>query len=146
MLRSIQVELIKLKRSKIIVVFLAGPALVALLFFALQASGANLQVWPLYLFAGITAWATFMMPLTATIIATLVAQLEHGPKTWAHLLALPVPKWRLFAAKTVVTFGLIAGMSVLTLALLFAGGWLAETRALLEIGLFDEVMRIGPIG
>ncbi len=125
MLRSIEVELIKLKRSKIMIVFLAGPALVALLFFSLQASGASLQVWPFYMFAGFVAWATFMLPLTATIIATQIAQLEHGPKTWAHLLALPVPKWRLFAAKAVVTLGLIAGMSVLTGALLAFGGWLA---------------------
>ena len=33
MLTSIRVELIKLKRSKIMIVALAGPALVALLFF-----------------------------------------------------------------------------------------------------------------
>jgi lantibiotic transport system permease protein len=125
MLTSIHVELIKLKRSKIMLVALAGPALVALLFFSLQASGASLQAWPFYFFAGFTAWATFMMPLTATIIATLVAQLEHGPKTWAHLLALPVPKWRTFAAKAIVALMLIAGMSVLTGALLAFGGWLA---------------------
>ncbi len=125
MLTSIQVELIKLKRSKIMLVALAGPALVALLFFSLQVSGASLKAWPFYFFAGFTAWATFMMPLTATIIATLVAQLEHGPKTWAHLLALPVPKWRVFAAKAAVTLALIAAMSVLTGALLAFGGWLA---------------------
>lgn len=125
MLASIRVELIKLKRSKIMLVALAGPALVALLFFSLQASGANLRAWPLYLFAGMTAWATFMLPLTATIIATLLAQLEHGPKTWAHLLALPVPKWRVFAAKAIVALGLIAAMSLLTGALLAFGGWLA---------------------
>jgi ABC-2 type transport system permease protein len=125
MLTSIRVELIKLKRSKIMIVALSGPALVALLFFSLQASGANLRAWPFYFFAGFTAWATFMLPLTATIIATLVAQLEHGPKTWAHLLALPVPKWRLFAAKAVVALGLIAAMSLLTGLLLAFGGWLA---------------------
>ncbi len=125
MLNSVIVELIKLKRSKIMIVCFSGPALVALLFFALQASGASLQAWPFYFFAGFTAWATFMLPLTATIIATLVAQLEHGPKTWAHLLALPVPKWRLFAAKAIVTLGLIAAMSFLTGGLLWFGGWLA---------------------
>ena len=125
MLTSIRVELIKLKRSKIMLVALAGPALVALLFFSLQASGASLRAWPFYFFAGFTAWATFMLPLTATIIATLVAQLEHGPTTWAHLLALPVPRWRVFAAKAVVTLGLIAAMSILTGALLALGGWLA---------------------
>lgn len=125
MLTSIRVELMKLKRSKIMLVALAGPALVALLFFSLQAGGANFHAWPFYFFAGFTAWATFMLPLTATIIATLVAQLEHGPKTWAHLLALPVLKWRLFAAKAVVALLLIAAMSILTGALLAFGGWLA---------------------
>ncbi|WP_425410827.1 ABC transporter permease [Hyphococcus sp.] len=125
MLNSITVEFIKLKRSKIMLVALAGPALVALLFFSLQASGASLQAWPFYFFAGFTAWATFMMPLTATIITTLVAQLEHGPKIWAHLLALPVPKWRVFAAKAVVTLALVAAMSLLTALLLAFGGWFA---------------------
>lgn len=139
MWNSIVVELIKLKRSKIMIVALAGPALVALLFFSLQASGASLQAWPFYFFAGFTAWATFMLPLTATIIATLVAQLEHGPKTWAHLLALPVPKWRLFGAKAVVTLGLIAAMSLLTGALLAFGGWLAG-----EISLQNKLIDPAP--
>ncbi|MEZ5893160.1 MAG: ABC transporter permease [Parvularculaceae bacterium] len=125
MFASILVELIKLKRSKIMLVALSGPGLVALLFFALQASGADMKVWPFYLFAGFTAWATFMLPLTATIITTLVAQLEHGPKTWAHILALPVPKWRHFGAKAIVALGLIGAMSLLTGALLVFGGWLA---------------------
>lgn len=125
MLSSIQVELIKLKRSKIMLVMLVGPALVGLLFFSLQTSGANFRAWPFYFFAGFVAWATFMLPLTATIITTLLAQLEHGPKTWAHLLALPVPKWRIFGAKAVVALGLIAFMTLLTGAFLAFGGWLA---------------------
>ena len=29
----------------------------------------------------------------------LVAHMEHGPKAWDHLRALPLPRWKLYAAK-----------------------------------------------
>ena len=114
MLASIRVELIKLKRSKIMLVAVAGPALVALLFFSLQASGASLRAWPLYLFAGITAWATFMMPLTATIIATLLAQLEEGRTMPASALAEYhglSPSYLLKHLKTLAAAGILESVS-----------------------------------
>ena len=38
----------------------------------------------------------------------LLTQIEHGPRAWDHMLALPVPRWRLFATKGIVLVGLIA--------------------------------------
>lgn len=120
----IYVEFLKLRRSKILWVVLAAPFIVGLLFFLLQMSGNSLRVWPLHMYAGFGAWAYFMLPMTATVIATLMIQLEHAPKTWAHLFVLPVPKWRIFAAKICVTLFLMALMSLLVAGFMGLGGWL----------------------
>lgn len=126
MLTEIYVEFLKLKRSKIVWVCLAAPFMVGLLFFLLLIGGLGEEIrfWPFYLFMGFIAWAYFMLPMTATVLTTQVAQLEHGPKTWAHLFSLPVAKWRIYMAKAVVALILIALTSTLMAGFMVFGGWL----------------------
>ena len=40
-------------------------------------------------------WAFFMLPMSVTALTALVAHMEHGPRAWDHLRALPVPRWQL---------------------------------------------------
>jgi drug/metabolite transporter (DMT)-like permease len=58
-----------------------------------------------------------MLPMSVTALTALVAHTEHGPRSWDHLRALPVPRWHLYAAKAVCVLGVVAAMSAL-LALL----------------------------
>ena len=45
-------------------------------------------------------------------LTALVAHAEHGPRSWDHLLALPLPRWHLYAAKAVCVLGVVAAMSL----------------------------------
>src|SRR5262249_8887722 len=71
-------------------------------------------------------WAFFMLPMSVTALTALMAYTEHGPKSWDHLRALPVPRWRIYAAKAVCTAGVIAVMSVGVLVAGLGSGWLTS--------------------
>jgi lantibiotic transport system permease protein len=45
-------------------------------------------------------------------VTALIAQVEHGPGTWSHTLALPLSHWQIFLAKALVSTGLLAVMSL----------------------------------
>jgi ABC-2 type transport system permease protein len=128
-------ELAKLRRSLVLLLCAAAPAMVALLFALMfnQKEGPD-QSWAGYLASASAIWGFFMLPMAVTALTVLVAQLEHGPRFWTHLLALPVPRAAYFLAKLAVVLLLVAGMTLLLFALtpLFArlGDALAPDRAL----------------
>ena len=53
--------------------------------------------------------------MAAATFATLAAQVEYRAKAWDHVLALPYPRWQIFAAKTLVIHGALAAMTALLL-------------------------------
>ena len=85
--------------------------------------------WPVFATNVAALWAFFMLPMTVTALTVLVAQLEHGPKFWNHLLALPIARWRLYAAKAAVVALLTGATSASLLLLIPAAGYVAEALA-----------------
>jgi len=70
-----------------------------------------------------------MFPLSLTALSVLVAQTEHGPRTWDHLLTMPGARLKLFAAKMVVMVGVAGLMSLmLWLSLGLAAAFLPSVR------------------
>jgi hypothetical protein len=126
MLSALIAETIKLRRSLVLLLCAAAPAMVALLGAMILLDRAGPVTWSAY--AGNLAglWAFFMLPMTVTALTILVAQLEHGPRFWNHLLALPVPRWRLFAAKAAIVLLLVAAMSLLLWVLILLSALLAD--------------------
>lgn len=88
----------------------------------------------MFVAGGAAMWAYFMLPMTVTALTLLMAQMEHAPKAWNHLFALPIARWRLFLAKALTACALIAAMSLALLPLLAASG-LAARWANSAIGL-----------
>ena len=74
--------------------------------------------------------------------------MEHGPKSWDHLRALPLPRWRLYAAKAVCVLAVVALMSAAVLAM----SWGAVTLAaaikpqLQPTGAFELATYAGTMG
>jgi ABC-2 type transport system permease protein len=130
MIRVLVAEVAKLRRSLVLLLCAAAPAMVALLCALMfhQKPGPD-QLWSTYLLGASAIWSFFMLPMTVTALTILVAQLEHGPKFWNHLLALPVPRASFFAAKIVVVLILVAAMSAILFALVPAFGWLGDAAA-----------------
>ncbi len=127
MLSVLSVEVRKLNRSLALLLAVAAPSLIAVFGFFMVLRGKEPAPWDMWMMSGSAIWAYFMMPMSVTALTALVAHMEHGPKSWDHLRALPIPRWNLYAAKAVCVIGLVVVMSAGVLALSSASVWLAGT-------------------
>jgi hypothetical protein len=130
MIRVLIAEAAKLRRSLVLLLCAAAPAMVASLCALMfqQKAGPD-QLWSTYLLSASAIWSFFMLPMTVTALTILVAQLEHGPRFWNHLLALPVSRAAFFAAKIVIVLLLVAAMTALLFVLTPAFGWVGDSAA-----------------
>ena len=117
MLTVLTVELRKLNRSLALLLALAAPTLIAIFVFFNMLRGDEAQPWEIYLRGSSAIWAFFMLPMSVTALTALVAHMEHGPRAWDHLRALPIPRWQIYAAKALCVLGVVAAMSLLNLLL-----------------------------
>lgn len=147
MLAVIRTEFAKLNRSLVLLLCAAAPTMVAVLVAIIFTQREGDQTWAGYLLGGGALWAFFMLPMTVTALTILIAQLEHGPRFWNHLFALPVPRWRFFAAKAAVVLTLVAAMTLVLFLLMPALGMAADrvatSRALtgpVGMGRFAEIL------
>jgi lantibiotic transport system permease protein len=117
MLAACLVEFRKLNRSLALVLAVVAPALIAVFTFFNILRLDQPDAWDAWLISGAAIWAFFMLPMSVTALTALVAHMEHGPKSWDHLRALPLPRWRLYAAKTIAVLAVVALMSALVLGM-----------------------------
>lgn len=125
MLTPLTVEFAKLKRSLAALFALIPPSLIAVFLFANALRIGEAVPWEMWLTQSLAIWSFFMLPMSVTALTALVAHMEHGPESWDHLRALPVPRWRLYAAKAVAVLAVVAGMTVLTVAMAVGAALLA---------------------
>ncbi|NJC41603.1 ABC-2 type transport system permease protein [Brevundimonas alba] len=119
------VEARKLNRSLAAVLAAAAPALIAVFAFFMVLRGTRPMPWDMWMINASGIWAFFMLPMSVTALTALVAHMEHGPKSWDHLRALPLPRWRLYAAKAVCVLALVALMSAAVMAMTWGAVMLA---------------------
>ena len=124
MLAALSVEIAKLKRSLAMLLAIAAPGLIGLFALLVQTRISAPLKWADLIGQASMIWAFFMLPMSVTALTALMAYTEHGPKSWDHLRALPVPRWRIYAAKAICTAGLVAVMSIGVLLAALASGWL----------------------
>ena len=112
MIQSIFCECAKLKRSLALLLCAAAPTMVALLATIILLDRRDPVHWSTFATSTAAIWAFFMLPMTVTALTVLVAQLEHVARSWNHLLALPIGRWRHHAAKAIVVILLVAAMNL----------------------------------
>lgn len=125
MLSVLSVEFHKLNRSLAALVAVAAPALIAVFIFFNLLRLNTAMPWAMLLQNAAAMWAIFMLPMSVTALTALTAQMEHGPRAWDHLFALPVPRWKIVAAKMACVLSVVAVMSLAVLLL----SWLAGVAA-----------------
>ena len=126
-LNCIVVEFAKLRRSLALLLCVAAPLFVAVLMAVIfNRQGGKDLAWSMYLTGNAATWAFFMLPMSITALTVLIAQMEHGPRFWNHLLALPVPRASVLLAKLLVTLLLCAAMTLALVVLAPASGLLAD--------------------
>jgi hypothetical protein len=81
------------------------------------ANANDMPRWQAYLDTLLRIWASFLLPIMATLQAVLIAQLEHANRQWKYLLALPVSRTSLYMAKSVNLLALLLLAHVVLCAL-----------------------------
>lgn len=117
-------ELLKLRRSLVLLVTLASPVCVTAFAAAALATRSRTVQWERFLDEGLAMWSFFMLPMSVTAITALLAQLEHGSRMWNHLLVLPQRRSTLLVAKVAVATLLLIAMQLFVYAGLYTAGWL----------------------
>ena len=111
--RLVAVELFKLRRTLALFVALVLPGVIALLYALMLVQrgkafiGAPEHAWNGLLQANLSGWSTLGLTLFIALEAALVVGIEHQHGGWKRLFAAPIDATRLFAAKTLVVFGLV---------------------------------------
>ncbi|MCA3717681.1 MAG: ABC transporter permease [Brevundimonas sp.] len=125
MLSVLSVEIRKLNRSLALLLALAAPCLIGIFAFFNISRFDQPGPWSQWMTTSVGIWAFFMLPMSVTALTALVAQMEHAPRSWEHLRSLPLPRWRIYAAKLSCVLGLIVFMSVLNLGISYGAVELA---------------------
>lgn len=125
MLSVLTVEIRKLNRSLALLLALAAPCLIGIFAFFNISRFDQPGPWSQWMTTSVGIWAFFMLPMSVTALTALIAQMEHSPRSWDHLRGLPVPRWRIYAAKLGCVLGLIVFMSVLNLGISYGAVELA---------------------
>ena len=120
-IRYLTAEVLKLRRSLVLLLVTSAPLLVMIICVLIGLHSDKPVPLDRYAMTGAAFWAFAMLPLTITALSVLMAQMEHGPRTWDHLLALPGARRWLFLAKAVTMMGLVVAMSMWLYALLLIG-------------------------
>ena len=113
--RAISAELLKVKRTLALwMVFVAPLVVLSLQFLLLWQRGEapisrySSNPWVVIHLSTFNLYAVGMLPLFITLETALLAGIEHGPKAWKQLFALPVPRATIVTAKMLVTAAMIA--------------------------------------
>ncbi len=109
---ALAVEALKLRRSLALLLAAVAPLLIAVFVFFNLLRLEKAAPWAMSLQSSAAIWAFFMLPMSVTALTALVAHTEHGPRSWDHLRALPLPRWHLYAAKAVCVLAVVAAMSL----------------------------------
>lgn len=122
--RVVAVEGLKLRRTLAFRLAVLAPLFIVILQFTIELvrggeeSGSSTGPNPLMGFAQgiLTFWTIVLLPFCAALIAALLAALEHQGDNWKHILALPVPRTFIFAAKWMAALGLLSLSSFVLVA------------------------------
>jgi hypothetical protein len=155
MIPILTAELIKLRRSLVLLLACAAPLCVTA-FAALALATRPSEVrWERFLDEGLAMWSFFMLPMSVTALTMLLAQLEHAPRMWSHLLVLPVARARLFLGKAIIALLLLLLMQLLVYLGLYAAGFAVDSalgrgklrgdRQLDDMALGMAVMAVGAL-
>lgn len=122
------IELLKIKRSLVIVMTLVCPvAIVALMFLMTlrawdppEMSGADMaRFWSDVM----GAWAVFMLPLYVALTTSLINGNEHRNQTWRLMLSLPIGVETLYIAKGLVAVALMVCAHIVLLVSIVLALW-----------------------
>ncbi len=118
--RALSAETLKLKRTLAMWMVLIAPSVVVALNFAMLLDRGDRflmeadTAWQALAQNILLFWALMMLPLFITLETALLGGVDHSSQQWKHLCALSIPRWAIYAAKSIIALILI-GTSTLVL-------------------------------
>lgn len=127
MISLVYTEIRKLNGSLALLLAVVAPALPSMLVMLSTATSDRSSAWSsIFERFMLPIWALFLMPMIVAAFTTLMAQVEYQARGWDHLLALPIRKWQVFAAKALVVLLALAAMTTLALVFTLVGAFLGS--------------------
>ncbi len=128
--RALSAETLKLKRTLALgLAFLAPLAigfLLVVMFVQMGPERGAGDSWKPFVQNGHVLWSLLMLPLFVTLQMGLFANMEHGNKAWKLIYSQPTPRWAVYAAKQIISLGLIALSMLVLVGVLFVSGRLVQ--------------------
>lgn len=129
MLKTLRIELLKLKGLKLFLTATALPLFAVLqgrLFVtSLKGTERGMHPWEMLYTGGVSQFSSLILPIVITIIMAMLTRVEHANNVWKQLFALPVKRGNVYFSKLIIgiliavystlvfCFGIIiAGMSL----------------------------------
>lgn len=100
----LRTELEKLFGSLALLLAVAAPALPGFLAMLALLTNEEAASWSDSFRFALPLWCLFLAPMVVAAFTALMGQIEHRGRGWDHLLALPIARWRIYAAKIAVIF------------------------------------------
>ena len=139
-------EILKLKRTPVVLVLVVAPYVVTLFFFLFaffdgERFLTGREAWTWLGDSSFTFWSLIVLPMWTAIVTAQVASIEHRAEGFKHLFVLPARRMTLYFAKQVLCW-LLAGAAFLGLvvAITIAGLMLRVLRPGLG---FEQAMPAG---
>ena len=122
MIAILNVEIRKLNGSLAALLAIVAPALPGVLSALSLMTNDRTAPWAsIFNEFLLPVWTLFLLPMVVAAFTTLVGQIEHRGRGWDHLLALPVSRWQVFLAKTIIVLLASSGITLLALLFTYAG-------------------------
>lgn len=119
--RYLLTEILKLRHSLALLLCVAAPFCVAALGTVIALDQKVAIPLDRFVLTAAGIWSYLMLPLAVTALSVLMAQMEHGSRSWNHLLTLPLARPNVYLAKALVMLGLVALMSALLFVFTLVG-------------------------
>ncbi|MGP4079885.1 ABC transporter permease [Pseudalkalibacillus sp. R45] len=109
MLKALQIELLKMKRSKLLLLATFLPLLSILQgrMFAAQFKGEDADLWKMLYIGSMSQFSSLMFPIMIAVIIAIIARVEHHNDGWKQLFSLPVKRENVYLSKLVTAMLLI---------------------------------------
>ena len=105
LMSSIHAEVLKLKRSNILLLTFVTPlSIVGLIFsgIVIKVNSNSSNAWLGFQGLIFSLWSLLMLPLFISLEMALLGQLESSDKLWKHLFVLPIPRRSIYETKLII--------------------------------------------
>jgi len=116
LIKLIQIELLKTKRSLALLMMFLSPLMVLLVNLLLLLNNDGQLIgdkgWSMFWMQNYAMWGYFMMPLYIALSTALLNGIEHRSDGWRLMMSLPIKQKDLFLAKLILAWAYLIGASL----------------------------------